>query len=63
MQILGLFKIDVFHSQKRLFFVRMLHQSVFLVSFALKQKMEKDLIFRQKRWTIPFGEMQILGLF
>ena len=50
MPILGLFKIDVFHSQKRLF-------------TTLKQKMEKDLIFRQKRWTIPFGEMQILGLF
>ena len=45
MQTLGLFKIDVFHSQKGLLFVLKLKQSVVLVPIALKQKIEKDLIF------------------
>ena len=46
----------VFYSELRLLFLLELHQTLLLIHFALKQKMEKSEFL-----TKSFGEMPILG--
>ena len=55
------FYIDVFYSQIKAFSFYNFSELFLLIHFALKQYMEKGLIFRQKPWLTPFVKMQILG--
>ena len=61
MQILGLFQIDFLLPKLNFFLFLNITQHFLLLFLALKQQMEKGLIFLQKSWSIPFGKMQILS--
>ena len=63
MSIFGLFKLLVFFSLKRRFFVLVYRKRHFPALHCLKQKLGKMAILGPKPWVNPFGKMSIFGLF
>ena len=63
MSIIRLFKLLVYYSLERRFFVLEYHERDFPGLYRLKKKVRKMAIFGPKPWVNPFGKMSIFRLF
>ena len=63
MSIIRLFKLLVYYSLERRFFVLEYHERDFPGLYCLKKKFGKMAIFGPKQWVNPFAKMSIFRLF